>query len=157
MENASKALIISAGVLIAILLLTLFSYLFMKMSSSTSEVYDMISKHEKDEFNQQFFNYEGRGIRTNADPLTPQEVATLINLAQDNSEILEFSVSFKCNRPVHDNSDIKNINFSNTSTSTGQESITSKANNIFSNLLKNGLNRAQDAIVGKLESMVENW
>lgn len=80
-----------------------------------------------------------------------------LNLAQDNSEILEFSVSFKCNRPVHDNSDIKNINFSNTSTSTGQESITSKANNIFSNLLKNGLNRAQDAIVGKLESMVENW
>lgn len=93
MENASKALIISAGVLIAILLLTLFSYLFMKMSSSTSEVYDMISKHEKDEFNQQFFNYEGRGIRTNADPLTPQEVATLINLAQDSKEKAKFSAN----------------------------------------------------------------
>lgn len=93
MENASKALIISAGVLIAILLLTLFSYLFMKMSSSTSEVYDMISKHEKDEFNQQFFNYEGRGIRTKADPLTPQEVATLINLAQDSKEKTKFSAN----------------------------------------------------------------
>ena len=93
MENASKALIISAGVLIAILLLTLFSYLFMKMSSSTSEVYDMMSKHEKDEFNQQFFNYEGRGIRTNADPLTPQEVATLINLAQDSKEKTKFSAN----------------------------------------------------------------
>lgn len=93
MENASKALIISAGVLIAILLLTLFSYLFMKMSSSTSEVYDMMSKHEKDEFNQQFFNYEGRGIRTNAAPLTPQEVATLINLAQDSKEKTKFSAN----------------------------------------------------------------
>lgn len=53
----------------------------------------MMSKHEKDEFNQQFFNYEGRGIRKKADPLTPQEVATLINLAQDSKEKTKFSAN----------------------------------------------------------------
>ncbi|MFR2197112.1 MAG: hypothetical protein ACLS5Y_06125 [Clostridia bacterium] len=54
MENASKALIIAGGILIAILLLTLFSYLFGQMASSTSSIYQTIEKHEKDEFNQQF-------------------------------------------------------------------------------------------------------
>ena len=40
MENASKALLIAGGVLIAILLLTLFSYLFRQMASSTSNIYE---------------------------------------------------------------------------------------------------------------------
>ena len=57
MENASKALLISGGVLIAILILTLFSYLFSKMAGSSSNIYAALEKHEKDEFNQQFINY----------------------------------------------------------------------------------------------------
>ena len=80
MENASKALIMAGGVLIAILLLTLFSYLFSKMASSTSSVYDDLQKHEIDEFNQRFLNFEGRN------DLTAQDVATLINLAQDSGK-----------------------------------------------------------------------
>lgn len=77
MENASKALLIAGGVLIAILLLTLFSYLFTQMASSTSSIYNSMSKHEIDEFNQQFLNYEGKK------ELTAQDVETLINLAED--------------------------------------------------------------------------
>lgn len=95
MENASRALIMAGGVLIAILLLTLFSYLFGQMASGTSSVYHTIEKHEIDEFNQQFLNYEGRGItalhrktETGEDEiyynyLKPQDVATLLNLAQN--------------------------------------------------------------------------
>ncbi len=98
MENASKALIMAGGVLIAILLLTLFSYLFGKMASGTSSVYHTIEKHEIDEFNQQFLNYEGRGIvtRKNAEGeevinyLTPQDIATLINLAQNSENNSKF-------------------------------------------------------------------
>lgn len=77
MENASKALLIAGGVLIAILLLTLFSYLFTQMASSTSSIYNSMSKHEIDEFNQQFLNYEGK------EELTVQDVETLVNLAED--------------------------------------------------------------------------
>lgn len=80
MENASKALIMAGGVLIAILLLTLFSYLFTKISSSTASVYDNLEKHEIDEFNQQFLKYEGKT------DLTVQDVATLINLVQDSKK-----------------------------------------------------------------------
>ncbi len=95
MENASRALIMAGGVLIAILLLTLFSYLFGQMASGTSSVYQTIEKHEIDEFNQQFLNYEGRGktplhrkTETGEDEiyynyLKPQDVATLLNLAQN--------------------------------------------------------------------------
>lgn len=100
MENASKALIMAGGVLIAILLLTLFTYLFSQMSTSTSNIYKLIEKHEIDEFNQQFLNYEGRGIiaKKNAEGvdeinyLTPQDVATLINLAQNSEKNSKFKV-----------------------------------------------------------------
>lgn len=99
MENASKALLMAGGVLIAILLLTLFAYLFGQMASSTSSIYQTIEKHEIDEFNQQFLNYEGRGIikRKNAknedvlNYLTPQDVATLINLAQNSEKNSKFN------------------------------------------------------------------
>ena len=96
MENASKALIMAGGVLIAILLLTLFSYLFTKISSSTASFYDNLEKHEIDEFNQQFLNYEGSGTKVvgktkdengndvnEYNPLVAQDIATLINLAKN--------------------------------------------------------------------------
>ena len=86
MENASKALLISAGVLIAILLLTLFSYLMRQMGDSTSGIYSTLSQHEITEFNQKFLNYEGR------DNLSIQDVVTIINLAKDNNK--------KLNRPT---------------------------------------------------------
>ncbi len=61
MENASKALLISAAVLIAILLLSLFAYLMTKMSENTARIYTIIEESKITEFNQQFLNYEGRG------------------------------------------------------------------------------------------------
>ena len=80
MENASKALIIAGGVLIAILLLTLFTYLFSKMANGTSKIYDMMEQSEIAEFNQKFLNYKGR------DDLTIQDVVTIINLAKDGTD-----------------------------------------------------------------------
>ena len=58
MENASKALLIAGSVLIAILLLTLFSYLFTKMSEDSSRIVDAIEQNNKLEFNQQFLTYD---------------------------------------------------------------------------------------------------
>ncbi len=80
MENASKALIIAGGVLIAILLLTLFTYLFSKMANGTSKIYDMMEQSEIAEFNQKFLNYKGRT------DLTVQDVVTIINLAKDGTD-----------------------------------------------------------------------
>ena len=86
MENASKALLISAGVLLAILLLSLFAYLMRQMGASTSGIYSTLSQHEISEFNQKFLNYEGRK------KLSIKDVITIVNLAKDNNE--------KANRPT---------------------------------------------------------
>ena len=83
MENASKALLIAGGVLIAILLLSLFAYITRQMGDSTAGIYSMLSQHEISEFNQQFINFEDRD-------LTAQDVATLINLARDSNEKAKF-------------------------------------------------------------------
>ena len=85
MENASKALLMAGGVLITILLLTLFSYIFRTMGASSSRIYDFLEKHEIDEFNEQFLNYKGR-----ENPLSAQDVATIINMAQQANEDPKF-------------------------------------------------------------------
>ena len=94
MENASKALLMAGGMLIAILLLTLFTYLMRQTGESTANIYSTLSQSEISEFNQQFLNYEGRGINFVEDayhnkiydPLSVQEVVTLINLAKHNNK-----------------------------------------------------------------------
>lgn len=103
MENASKALLIAGGVLIAILLLTLFSYLFTQMASSTSSIYNSMSKHEIDEFNQQFLNYEGKK------ELTAQDVETLINLAEDARKNKKIDVQIVVGTHYYEDSDSWNI------------------------------------------------
>lgn len=76
MENASKALLIAAGVLLMILVLSFAILLFRRMGSQSSEFYKDMSDTEIYEFNQQFFNYE-------RDDLKIQDVVSVINLAKD--------------------------------------------------------------------------
>lgn len=97
MENAAKALLIAGGVLIAILLLTLFSYLYTKMGESTNDIYALMNQSEISEFNQKFLNYSGRGINPNTTPLTVQDVATLINLAQDSKNNSDYAADISVN------------------------------------------------------------
>ncbi len=102
MENASKALLISAGVLLAILLLSLFAYLMRQMGASTSGIYSTLSQHEISEFNQKFLNYEGR------ENLSIQDVITIVNLAKDNNE--------KANRPTIIEVKVDELDWSNKTT-----------------------------------------
>ena len=81
MENASKALLIAASVLIGILLLTLFAYVYTKLRTDTSEIYSALNRPEISKFNQKFLNYEGR------QDMTIQDVVTIVNLAKDNNEV----------------------------------------------------------------------
>lgn len=77
MENASKALIIAGGVLIVILVLTLFAYINTKMGSGTHNLYSRLEDHDITEFNQKFLNYDGNKN------LKIQDVVTLINTANN--------------------------------------------------------------------------
>lgn len=77
MENASKALIIAAEVLIGVLLLTLAVYLFNQTAGFSKTIDDNIEMKNIAEFNVQFTTYEKKNN------LTAQDVITLGNLARD--------------------------------------------------------------------------
>lgn len=79
MENASQALIIAAGILIGILILTLGSYLYIIFGDYVSNSQAEIAKNSLAQFNDQFLKYNNRT------DLTIQEVVTVKNTALQNN------------------------------------------------------------------------
>jgi len=95
MENAAKALLISAGVLIAILVMSLFSYIVTQMSEDTASIAEIAQKSKISKFNQQFLNFDDKHN------LTIQDVATIVNLALDNNESkIIGAVAFSCSKMI---------------------------------------------------------
>lgn len=91
MENASKALLIAGGVLIAVLVLSLGVYFARNISDSASKIYSNLDDTERTEFNQQFLIYEDK------DDLTVADVATIINLANDSNSSGNVPVQIEVN------------------------------------------------------------
>ncbi len=100
MENASKALIISGGVLVAILLLTFFTFVISKIGEHTASVYGDLEASEIDEFNQKFLIYDGSGLdidNKNLKPISFQDVVTIVNLAVDNNRTQRLPTEIEVN------------------------------------------------------------
>ena len=83
MENASKALIIAASVLMGVVILSLAVYLFATFSATSNEIYKQMEDEQLQQFNSQFTSYEGR------QDLTIYDVITVTNLANDNNKYYE--------------------------------------------------------------------
>ena len=83
MENASKALIMAAGVLIGVLILSLAVYLFVSFGTSSAQVHKLNEENQLNEFNTQFTSYEGR------EDITIYDVITVKNLADENNRHYE--------------------------------------------------------------------
>ena len=79
MENASKALIMAGGVLIAVLIIGLFVYMFTSVSSNYRSEEDIKRTEEITEYNNQFVSYNKKLIRGS-------EIISLINKAISNNE-----------------------------------------------------------------------
>ena len=79
MENASKALLMAAGVLIGILILSLAVYLFATFGATSAEVHRQNDANRINEFNTQFTSYEGK------QDITIYDVITVANLATENN------------------------------------------------------------------------
>lgn len=60
MENASKALLFAAGILIAIILITVAVYLVSMSQDATKDVGSTMSEMQLMQFNQKFTTYDGR-------------------------------------------------------------------------------------------------
>lgn len=82
MENASKALLMAAGVLIGMLILSLAVYLFASFSSSMSEVYQKNEENQLNQFNTQFTSYIGKDC-------TIHDIITVASLATENNIFYE--------------------------------------------------------------------
>lgn len=80
MENASKALIMAAGVLIGILILSLAVFLFADFGATSKGVYSQMEERQLTQYNAQYTVYEGRN------DITIYDIVSLVNLAQENNE-----------------------------------------------------------------------
>lgn len=84
MENASKALIMSAGLLIGVIVVSFFTYIIATFGSRTSEVYKEKERQQLSEINTQFTIYNKRN------DLTIHDVITIANCARENNTKYDF-------------------------------------------------------------------
>ncbi len=80
MENASKALMMAAGVLIGLLILSLGVYLFANFGSASAEAHRRNAENQINQFNAQFTIYDGRN------DVTIHDIVTVVNLARSNND-----------------------------------------------------------------------
>ena len=85
MENASKALLMAAGVLIGILIISLGVYLFANFGGTSSQIHANIEQNQIEQFNSQFTTYVGK------DNVTIHDVISMANLATQNNQNYEFT------------------------------------------------------------------
>lgn len=85
MENASKALLMAAEILIAVMIIGVGAYLFRMFASYSSERYDRIAETQVSEFNAQFLKFYGQGKDGKPIECTIHDIVSLANLAQKNN------------------------------------------------------------------------
>ena len=89
MENASKALLMAASVLIGIILVSLMVIMFMNFGNVSSSYDKTISQEEISVFNSNFTKYVGKN-------LTIHEVKSIINFATANGvDVIDATSSIK--------------------------------------------------------------
>ena len=93
MENASKALLMAASVLVGVMILSLGVYLFSTYAEYSSEAYKKMEDTQIDKFNAQFLKYYGiDSSESSAEQrikCTAHDIITLVNLAQQNNKYYE--------------------------------------------------------------------
>ena len=80
MENATKALLIAAGVLLAMMLISLLVMGYNRISSYYEQKHELIMAEQLDKFNKEFQNYNRSDIRGN-------ELISLMN------KVIDYNVS----------------------------------------------------------------
>ena len=85
MENASKALIMAAGILIGVAILSLAVYLFVSFGSASTKIHEQNDANRINEFNTQFTSYVGK------EDITIYDVITVANLATENNIKYEYN------------------------------------------------------------------
>lgn len=85
MENATKALLMAASVLIGIMILSLGVYLFSIFGDSSKNFSDRMEQAQIDEFNSQFTKFEGQ------ENCTIHDIVSIVNLAKSNNKNYDYA------------------------------------------------------------------
>lgn len=85
MENATKALLITAGVLIGVLILSLGTYLYYSLSSYLDENQSQIERNELNKFIVKFSKYVNYSGNDKQFDLSIHDVVTAANIAYENN------------------------------------------------------------------------
>lgn len=86
MEDAVKALLIAAGVLICVMIITLGIALFSSLSQYVEDTQNRIEENALQKFNEQFTKY------INCEDLTIQDIVTVANIAYENNKNYNLTV-----------------------------------------------------------------
>ncbi|MBQ2917476.1 MAG: hypothetical protein IJE59_04885 [Clostridia bacterium] len=87
MENASKALLISGSILIAMLIISIGVYLFSNYSDLGNSHNQRMQATEIQKFNSNFTKFEGR------EDITVQEIVSVVNFVKEYEEETEIKVT----------------------------------------------------------------
>lgn len=93
MENATKALLIAAGVLMGMMILSLGVALFYSLNGYIEDTQQTMEENSLSRFNTQFFKYvnmqpDEHGVLQETFKLTIQDIITVANLAYENNKQL---------------------------------------------------------------------
>lgn len=80
MENASRALLIAASVLLGVMILSVATALFSSFSSSGREIVEKMDERQLSEWNNNYLKY------VNTNEITAHDIITVINHAQENNK-----------------------------------------------------------------------
>ena len=105
MENASKALLIAAGVLVGIVILSLAIYLMNMMGSYAANTQNTIDDNQISQFNSKFLKYQG------LTDLNIQDVITVRNYALENNK--QYFGYNAANNRAADNNDFVDVYYNN--------------------------------------------
>lgn len=92
MENATKALLIAAGVLIGVMILTLGIYLYASLGTYVADTQKTMEQNALNAFNTQFLNYINYSDGATEDfELKIQDVISVASIAYENNQEYEFA------------------------------------------------------------------
>lgn len=89
MENASKALLMAASILVGVMLLTLGVYLFSIFGDYGTQISKRIEQQQIDEFNSQFYKFE------NSQEVRIHDIISITNLAMQYNQENDFESTSK--------------------------------------------------------------
>lgn len=121
MENASKALLIAGGVLIAILVASMGIYFARSMADQEAKIYARMEDTERTKFNQQFtqfsnqLRYDKDSDTYKSDNINIQDIITLIHLAKNSNKKNEFTNAMAPDNSQNDTSLYVTVNIENSS------------------------------------------